>query len=37
MRDTQQSFTSFNRSNHGDVPESPAMVNRMRRSQRDFG
>lgn len=36
MRDTQQSFTSFNRSNLGDA-QSPAINSGMRRSQRDFG
>ena len=36
LRDTQQSFTSFNRSNQGEVM-SPGSAARLRRSQRDWG
>ena len=36
LRDTQNSFASFNRSNQGE-PMSPASAARLRRSQRDFG
>ena len=36
LRDTQNSFASFNRSNQGE-PMSPASAARIRRSHRDFG
>mmetsp|Transcript_6131 Transcript_6131/g.8239 ORF Transcript_6131/g.8239 Transcript_6131/m.8239 type:complete len:172 (-) Transcript_6131:1117-1632(-) len=37
LRDTQQSFASFNRSNMGEEQFSPGSAARIRRSQRDFG